>query len=171
VGKKFRVVNSEGCERGKRWCCRKCLVDGKAMLGVDGSDDGLTLELEMIISGLRDEIRASRWCISRVEMSSMPVHTKVKVSKKHGPVCLAMIENLREHEMFKILVIADDSDGKWRSQKPGMHVTERFNDGEEFLVMDILVDFMGGKFVRIEGNRMEVVVGVQLLKNARDGEV
>ena len=118
-------------------------MDGEKMLGVDGSDDGLMLELEIIIPGLWNKIRASRWCISRVEMTSMPVQTKVKVGKKHGPACLAMIENLRVHEMFKIRVIANDSDGKWRSQKPGTHVTERFNDGKKFLVMDIIV--CGGK--------------------------
>ena len=65
----------------------------------------------------------------------------------------------------------DDSDGVGGANEPGTHITESVNNGEKLFVMDFIINFSRGEFVRVKSNRMEKVVVVGLKKDGSKGKV
>jgi len=50
-------------------------------------------------------------------------------------------------------------------------VFEGIDDREEFLVVDFLVDFRGGEFPQMEGDRMQAVLVISLGEDCSEGKV
>ena len=46
--------------------------------------------------------------VSNILVARGPDEMKIKFRKKHGPVSLVLIENMRSHEIFKVFVVRDD---------------------------------------------------------------
>jgi hypothetical protein len=78
---------------------------------------------------------------------------------------LTTIEDVKGHEVFKVFVIADNGNGLSSAHQPWSHIAEGVDNGEELLIVDVVVDFGWGKLVGIKDNRVKVTVLVRLLKN------
>ena len=46
-------------------------------------------------------------------------------------------------------MVGDDSDRVGGADEPGTHITESVDNGEEFFVMDFIINFGGGEFARV----------------------
>lgn len=134
-------------------------------------EDCLTLTREGRIPLFRDEVRTTRGSVSDVGFTGSPSEAEVEIGKEHRPASLATIEYLRRHEIFEVFVVCDDGDGMWGPEKPGTMFTKAFDDAEEFLVMNFIVDFGRGKLAGVEGDRMEIAILIGLLKNTGESEI
>ena len=58
---------------------------------------------------------------------------------------MAAIENLCGHKIFQVLVVSDNVDRGAGTIEVMAPYAERFKNGEEFLVMDVVVELCGVK--------------------------
>ena len=115
-------------------------------------------------------VRSSGRSVGRVLDAGCVNEDKVIVSKKFSPASLSPVENFRRHEGFKILVIGEYLDrmpGSFEVMAPMFY---RFDDGEHFAVMNVIVEFGRDTFSRIECDRVPDM-SVELADNARDCKV
>jgi hypothetical protein len=87
-------------------------------------------------------------------VTSLVLELEIKFREEHGPVGLLMIKKLGGHKIFKTFVVGDDFDGMRGTDKPRMHIAKGVDDSKKFLVMDFIINFRGGEFVRMIGNRV-----------------
>ena len=71
---------------------------------------------------------------------------------------MAAVENLGGREILQVLVVGDDVDGGARTVKVVAPDAERFKDGEEFLVMDIVVELRRVERAGVESDRVYFTV-------------
>ena len=126
---------------------------------------------KLLITGLGSIIGAPRSGVRDVLFTRLPIQSKIEISEEHSPTGLTTVKDLRCHEIFQILVVANDGDGEGRTDEPGAHVAETFDDSEKFFVVHVVVDFLRRDFPRVERNGVQFIILVRLLKNSRQGEV
>ena len=68
-------------------------------------------------------------------------------------------------------MVGDNRDGLRGAVQPGAHVAERLDDGEEFLVVDLVVNLGRRELAQEEPNRVQKTVIIGLLEHARDSEI
>ena len=87
--------------------------------------------------------------VSRILIARSIVELEVVFGEKHGPTSLTTIEEMRRHKIFEVFMVRDDSDRVGGADEPGTHITESVDNGEEFFVMDFIINFGRGEFARV----------------------
>ena len=70
---------------------------------------------------------------------------EVEVLKEHHPPSLAARQFLRLAEVSEVFVIYEQSDGMSSSLQVMSPVFKSMDDGEQFLIIDVIVSFSGGE--------------------------
>ena len=83
---------------------------------------------------------------------------EVELTEKFRLVDLVMGEQLSSGEILKIFVVHHHVNWSWRSLEVVMPYLKSFENGEEFLVVDIIVEFRGHKCAGVESNGVDFIV-------------
>jgi hypothetical protein len=159
----LRIVECEGGERRDGNGIRRSRrFGGKNVLGVVWGKKCLIHREEDVIPFFRCEVRASRRSVGRILCTGQIVELKVEFRQKHRPSHLAAVKNAGGHEIFEVFMIRNDGNGCGGADEPGAHVAEAVNDGEKFLVMNLVIDFCGRKFAGVKCNGVKIAVGIRL---------
>jgi hypothetical protein len=90
------------------------------------------------------------------------IELEVEFQKEYQPSSLMTIKVTRRHKIAKVLVLGDDGDWSHSTRKPGSQVAEQVNNGQKFLVVDLVIDFSRRELVRAIGGEVEVTVLIRL---------
>ena len=111
-------------------------------------------------------IRATRRSIGRVLGARNWNKDEVVVGKELSPARLAAIQGFGGHEDLQILVIGEDLDWVAGSFKVMAPMSHRFDNGEKFPVVDVVIALCRGALTRIKGYRVPMRI-VELTYDAR----
>ena len=75
---------------------------------------------------------------------------KVELGEELGPVGLATSQDLRSGEVLKVFVVSDNVDRGTRPLQIMSPVAENLIDGEELLIVGVIVEFQSGEGTRVE---------------------
>ena len=103
--------------------------------------------------------------------SRVKVDKEVELAEELRPVGLPAGKELQGGEIFKILVIGHDIDGRGRALKIVMPVLECLKDGEQLLIMGIIVELQQGKRTGVEGDQTEFTIGATNGEDTSNGIV
>jgi hypothetical protein len=78
----------------------------------------------------------------------------VELREVFGPSNLAMGQELRRHEIFQALVVGNNVDRRSRTFKVMSPYVEGLKDREEFLVVDVVVEFRSRECPGVKSDRM-----------------
>ena len=84
---------------------------------------------------------------------------EVELAEEFGPLDLAAGEQFSGRKILKIFMICHHVNQGQRSLKVMMPYFECFENGEQFFVMDIVVELRWGKSLRVKGNWMDFTIG------------
>ena len=93
------------------------------------------------------------------ESTRSMVDVKVEGAEEFGPTSLSAVEVSLFEKVLKVFVVGKDLDAMAGAFQVVAPVLEGLYDGEEFLVVDVVVAFRWRHSARMEGNRVYVVVG------------
>ena len=91
---------------------------------------------------------------------------KVKILEEHHPAGLGMREFLGLAEVSQILVIGEQSDGMSGPLQVMAPVFESMNDGEQLLIVDVIIPFGGRECLREISTGVEISVTIPLHKDS-----
>ena len=94
---------------------------------------------------------------------------QIKVCEVEQPTCLAAVEVLRLTEVRQVFVICEDLDGKWGSMEVVPPGFQGMDDGEELLVIDVIILFCGDERLGEIGTGVPITVSVSLEENSTRG--
>ena len=95
-----------------------------------------------------------RFC---TELTRTETDDEIKSGEKLGPASLATGKEFSSAEIFQVLVVGDDVDRRRSSLKVVAPSLESFKNCQEFLIVDVVVEFGGGKRPGVESDRMNFV--------------
>ena len=72
---------------------------------------------------------------------------------------LSLGEEFGSGEVFKVLMVHDNIEQSWRSFEIVSLTLERFKNGEEFFVVNVIIQLRGGESPGVKSFRMNLVVG------------
>ena len=78
-------------------------------------------------------------------------------------------QDLGAGEILQVLVVGDHIDQRGRTLEVVSPVLEGLEDGQELLVMGIIVQLRGSQSPRIVSNRSELIIGANNGQNASNG--
>ena len=96
------------------------------------------------------------------ESTRSMVDVKVEGAEEFGPTSLSAVEVSLFEKVLKVFVVGKDLDAMAGAFQVVAPVLEGLDDGEKFLVVDVVVEFGGGHRPRMKGNGSEVTIGVYL---------
>ena len=105
------------------------------------------------------------------EASRAEADGKVELGEVLRPVDLMAGQDLGAGEILQVLVVGDHIDQRGRALEVVSPVLEGLEDGQELLVMGIIVQLRGGQSPRIVSDRSELRIGANNGQNAGDSIV
>ena len=93
------------------------------------------------------------------ESTRSMVDVKVEGAEEFGPTSLSAVEVSLFEKVLKVFVVGKDLDAMAGAFQVVAPVLEGLYNGEEFLVVDVVVAFRWCHSARMEGDRVYVVVG------------
>ena len=84
----------------------------------------------------------------------MKTDHQIELGKKLRPMGLLTGQNFSSKEILKVLVIHDNINGSARAFQVVSPDTESFENGQEFFVMGVIVEFRRAESTGMECNRM-----------------
>ena len=87
------------------------------------------------------------------------VDVKVEGAEEFGPTSLSAVEVSLFEKVLKVFVVGKDLDAMAGAFQVVAPVLEGLDDGEKFLVVDVIVAFCWRHSAGMEGDRVYVVVG------------
>ena len=105
------------------------------------------------------------------EVSRAEADGKVELGEVLQPAGLTAGQDLGAGEILQVLVVGDHIDWRGGTLKVVLPVLEGLEDGQELLVMGIIVQLRGGQSPRIVSNGLELRIGANNGQNASDGIV
>ena len=93
------------------------------------------------------------------ESTRSMVDVKVEGAEEFGPTSLSAVEVSLFEKVLKVFVVGKDLDAMAGAFQVVAQVLEGLDDGEKFLVVDVVVAFCWCHSVGMEGDRVYVVVG------------
>ena len=107
----------------------------------------------------------------RSEVSRAEADGEVELGEVLRPAGLMAGQDLGAGEILQVLVVGDHIDRRGGALKVVSPVLEGLEDGQELLVMGIIVQLRGGQSPRIVSDRSELRIGANNGQNASDGIV
>ena len=86
-------------------------------------------------------------------------NNEIELQEEFRPAGLSPGEEFCSGEVFKVLMVHDNIDWSWRPFQVVSPTLERFEDGEEFFVVNVVVQLCGGESPGVKSDRMNLVVG------------
>ena len=93
------------------------------------------------------------------ESARSMVDVKVEGAEEFGPTSLSAVEVSLFEKVLKVFVVGKDLDAMAGAFQVVAPVLEGLDDGEKFLVVDVVVAFCWCHSAGMEGDRVYVVVG------------
>ena len=88
----------------------------------------------------------------------METNGEVELTEKFQPVNLVTGEQLSSGEILKVFVVCHHINWSQRSFEVVVPYLKGFENGEQFFVMDMVVEFGGCKGVGVESNGVDFIV-------------
>ena len=107
----------------------------------------------------------------RSEASRAEVDGKVELEEVLQPMGLMMGQDLRAGEVLWVLVVSDHINQRGGALKVMLPVLEGLEDGQQLLVMGIIVQLRGGQSLQIISYQLEFGIGTDNGQDASDGIV
>ena len=105
------------------------------------------------------------------EASRAEADDKVELGEVLRPAGLTVGQDLGAGEILQVLVVGDHIDQRGRALEVVSPVLEGLKDGQQLLVMGVIVQLWGGQSLQIVGNRLELRIGTNNGQNASNGIV
>ena len=105
------------------------------------------------------------------EASRAEADGKVELGEVLRPAGLTAGQDLGAGEILQVLVVSDHIDWRGGTLEVVLPVLEGLEDGQELLVMGIIVQLRGGQSLRIVSNGSELRIGTNNGQNAGNGIV
>ena len=100
----------------------------------------------------------------------METNNEIELGGEFQPAGLSPGEEFGSGEIFKVLMVHDNIDRSWRSFEVVSPTLEHFKNGEEFFVVNIVIQLCGGESPGVKSNQMNLVVGrSDCRKNGTEG--
>ena len=98
-------------------------------------------------------------------------YREVVAGEEEGPMGLATRELLFSAEVGEVIMVSPDFEGYVGAFEVVSEVFEGADDGEEFFVMNVVIEFCWIKGLREKGDWVPGVKGVRLFEDRSEGEV
>ena len=82
---------------------------------------------------------------------------KTELREEFQPVGLG--EEFGSGEVFKVVMVCDNIDRSWRSFEVVSSTLDCIENGEEFFVVNVVIQLHGGEGLGVKSNRMNLVIG------------
>ena len=105
------------------------------------------------------------------EASRAEADDKFELGEVLRPAGLTVGQDLGAGEILQVLVVGDHIDQRGRALEVVSPVLEGLKDGQQLLVMGVIVQLWGGQSLQIVGNRLELRIGTNNGQNASNGIV
>ena len=96
---------------------------------------------------------------------------EVVVGEKEGPTGLATGEFLFSVEVGEVIMVSPDFEGNFVAFEVVSEVFKGADDGEEFFVMNVVIEFGWIEGLREKGDWVPGVKGVRLFEDRAEGKV
>jgi hypothetical protein len=117
-----------------------------------------------ILPPFRIDIRLSSESVRFAPLSSWSVlNGEIETRKVFGPASLSSSEEFCGGKVFEVLVVGNDVDHVRKSFEIRPKLLESDEDGEELIVINVIVELCGSHRLRVECNQMEEIIdGINL---------
>jgi hypothetical protein len=105
------------------------------------------------------------------EFTRTETDNEIELVEVFRPTGLSTGEHLRSSEILEVFVICNDVDRNGGTFEVMTPLPESFENGEEFLIMRVIIQLRGCKRTRVESDGAELIVGTVEREDAGDGVV